>query len=347
MLPTNRGGFRLFRFAGIDVFLHWSWLVVAVIEVQYRAATYTSMLWNAAEYLSLFAIVLLHEFGHSLACRQVGGEANEIILWPLGGVAYVSPPPRPGAVLWSLAAGPLVNVLLVPVFLLVLVVSSGMGWPTTFPDLHSLIWSVWSINLALLVFNMLPVYPLDGGQILRALLWFFIGPTRSLLVATIIGFVGVLGLGALALVAQSFWIGILAFFVALNCWRSFQHARAMMALEAAPRRSNFACPACHTAPPVGAIWACGKCREGFDPFETGTACPKCGAQFESTRCPHCGAMSPLRGVGGIGKRPDVSRRGAHHPAADHGGAFSSPRERLQSATRSGDAVTGWAVRRRP
>ena len=58
----------------------------------------------------------MHEFGHALACRQVGGKANQIMLWPLGGVAYVSPPQRPGAMLWSIAAGPLVNVVLVPVF---------------------------------------------------------------------------------------------------------------------------------------------------------------------------------------------------------------------------------------
>ena len=48
-------------------------------------------------YLALFSIVLLHEFGHALACRQVGGKADQIVLWPLGGVAYVAPPPRPGA----------------------------------------------------------------------------------------------------------------------------------------------------------------------------------------------------------------------------------------------------------
>ena len=49
---------------------------------------------------------MLHEFGHALACRQVGGQADLIVLWPLGGVAYVNPPPRPGALLWSIAAGP-------------------------------------------------------------------------------------------------------------------------------------------------------------------------------------------------------------------------------------------------
>ena len=52
---------------------------------------------HAYLFLGLFLIVTLHEFGHALACRQVGGKADQIVLWPLGGVAYVAPPPRPGA----------------------------------------------------------------------------------------------------------------------------------------------------------------------------------------------------------------------------------------------------------
>ena len=73
-------------------------------------------MWSVLECLALFLIVLIHEFGHQLACRQVGGKTHDIILWPLGGVAYVSPPQRPGAQLWSIAAGPLVNVVLFPMF---------------------------------------------------------------------------------------------------------------------------------------------------------------------------------------------------------------------------------------
>jgi len=95
MTPTRQGSFHLFRFAGIDIFLHWSWFVVAVIEVQNRSGSYTSITWNVLEYLALFAIVLMHECGHALACRQVGGHADQIVLWPLGGVAYVDPPPGP------------------------------------------------------------------------------------------------------------------------------------------------------------------------------------------------------------------------------------------------------------
>jgi len=85
MASTREGSIHLFRFSGVDVFLHWSWFLVAVIEIKHRTGLYSSLAWNVAEYLSLFLIVLLHEFGHAMACRQVGGIANQIVLWPLGG----------------------------------------------------------------------------------------------------------------------------------------------------------------------------------------------------------------------------------------------------------------------
>src|SRR5438876_547496 len=138
MLPTHRGSFRLFRFAGVQVFLHWSWFVVALIEINTRSKEYSSLVWNTFEYVTLFAIVLIHEFGHALACRQVGGKADQIVLWPLGGVAYVSPPPRAGATLWSIAAGPLVNVILAPPLTLLVALGSS-GWAGEMPNLYALV----------------------------------------------------------------------------------------------------------------------------------------------------------------------------------------------------------------
>src|SRR6201997_1165574 len=199
-MPTGRdGSIRLFGLAGIDVFLHWSWFLVAVYEIQSRSGRYSSILWNILEYLALFLIVLLHEFGHALACRQVGGNANRIVLWPLGGVAYVDPPPRPGATLWSIAAGPLVNVALIPILFAVGILIRSAGLADAAPNAYALLRTVSLINLGLLIFNILPIYPLDGGQILRSLLWFMLGRARSLLVATILGFVGVAAFIALAL----------------------------------------------------------------------------------------------------------------------------------------------------
>ncbi|MFZ3202191.1 MAG: M50 family metallopeptidase, partial [Candidatus Acidiferrales bacterium] len=171
MQNIRRGAIHLFRVAGIDLYLHWSWFLVAAYEIETRAGTYSSPVWNAVEYLALFLIVTLHEFGHALACRSVGGTANQIVLWPLGGVAYVDPPPRPGATLWSIAAGPLVNVALVPVFYALESLARTSVWADTMPNGYELLHAVWWINVGLLAFNILPIYPLDGGQILRSLLW--------------------------------------------------------------------------------------------------------------------------------------------------------------------------------
>ena len=275
------------------MFLHWSWFVVALYEVQERTSRYSSPAWNVAEYLSLFAIVTLHEFGHALACRRVGGAADQIVLWPLGGLAYVSPPQRPGATLWSTAAGPLVNVALLPVLVSLLLLGRSLGWAAAFPDGIALLRAVSFMNFGLLVFNLLPVYPLDGGQILRSLLWFAMGRVRSLIVATVFGFLGVLGLGSLAFRARSSWLGILAAFVALNCWRGFQQARALSRIARLPRHHGFACPSCGSAPPIGALWVCGGCRQPFDTFETRAVCPRCGAQFSATHCVDCGSLHPI------------------------------------------------------
>ena len=206
-MPTGRqGSIHLFQFKGIDVFLHWSWFLFAVFEIKSRAGQYSSVMWNVLEYLALFLIVLVHEFGHALACRQTGGSANRIVLWPLGGVAYVDPPPRPAATLWSIAAGPLVNVVLIPVLCWRLGCPQRRRSATPTP---CSCWHIFFINTVLLIFNILPIYPLDGGQILRALLWFVMGRARSLMVATVLGFIGAAAFVYFAERASSVWLLVL------------------------------------------------------------------------------------------------------------------------------------------
>lgn len=293
-MPTGRqGSIHLFRFSGIDVFLHWSWFLVAAYEIQTRKGSYSSVTWNVLEYLALFLIVMIHEFGHALACRQVGGRADRIVLWPLGGVAYVDPPPRPGATLWSIAAGPLVNVVLFPILLVIFTLVRSAGWAETTPDLYRFVRSVLYIDLGLLIFNILPIYPLDGGQILRSLLWFVLGRARSLIVATVLGLIGVAGFIALALWRQDLWLGAIALFMFMNCWSGLQHARALLRLAKLPRRDGFACPSCKSAPPIGEYWTCGKCGQPFDMFQPQGVCPHCSTQYSQTKCMDCGRLNPM------------------------------------------------------
>ena len=274
------------------MYLHWAWFLAAAYFVN-QARGYSSPVWSVLECLSLFLIVLIHEFGHQLACRSVGGKTNQIILWPLGGVAFVTPPQRPGAQLWSIAAGPLVNVILFPIFSALLWVGKRFVQDDAIPDWFRFLNNLWLINLVLLIFNMLPIFPLDGGQILRSLLWFVFGRARSLMIASSLGFVGVAGLIALALWEQSIWLGILCVFIAMNCWAGFQQARALAKVANAPRRAGFFCPHCKLAPPVGNFWTCAKCGNPFDIFETQGACSHCAVQYAATSCPECGSVRPI------------------------------------------------------
>jgi len=291
MPSRTQGSIHLFRIAGIDVYLHWWWFLIAVYEINSRKGSYSSIGWNVAEYLALFVIVLMHEFGHALACRQVGGKADTILLWPFGGVAYVDPPQRPGATLWSIAAGPLVNVALLPVFYELLSVSRSQDWSL---DARKLLWVLlWRIDLGLLIFNILPVYPLDGGQILRSLLWFVLGKARSLMAATVIGFIGIAGFIGLALWKQDYWLGFICLYLLMSCWGGLQHALQLAKVDKLPRRHGFACPSCKVAPPVGDLWKCGKCGQAFDTFATQATCPYCQTHFDTTKCGECGASHPI------------------------------------------------------
>ena len=233
------GTIRLFKFSGIQVYLHFSWFLVAAYELTQRTGVYSSQIWAGYEYLSLFGIVLLHEFGHALACRQTGGTADQIVLWPLGGIAFVNPPRRAGAMLWSIAAGPLVNVVLLPVLYVALALVRPGAGPS---DLYLLVWHIWLINIALLIFNLLPVYPLDGGQILRALLWFPLGEIRSLQIASVVGLVGAVLLAALALllqIMQPIWVLVLSAFLISQAITGWRYAKALVQEEEANRQARL------------------------------------------------------------------------------------------------------------
>lgn len=298
MTPTRKGAFHLFRLLGIDVYLHWSWFVVAVYQISMRPNVYASPIWKVAEYITLFLIVLIHEFGHALASRQVGGSSDQIVLWPFGGVAYVNAPQRPGATLWSIAAGPLVNVVIALLTLPWL----REGWDmfssdmfALMPDEHRFLCMMALINFWLLIFNIIPVYPLDGGQILRSLLWFPLGKAWSLFIATIIGFIGGAAMMVYALWPPypSLWMAAMIVFLLVNCWQGFKYARVLRKLDRLPRHSDFKCPVCRTSPPAGAYWRCRQCGGVSDVFATSGVCPQCGTTAGTTLCPDCGAASPL------------------------------------------------------
>lgn len=233
---TPPGTWPLFTFRGIPVFLHWSWVLVAIYRINTGRGGYPHIGWDIAQFLMLFVIVLLHEFGHAFAARQVGGRADRILLWPFGGIAFVETPPRPGAYLWGIAAGPLVNVALFPVFYVLarnycdpldlqsfwILVDGGGIEPV-----GQFLYSIFFLNTLMLAFNLLPVFPMDGGQLLRGVLWYLVGSTKSLLIAAWTGLI--LG-GAIALyvaiVLESVFLAVMMGLMVYQSWSVIQNLRA-------------------------------------------------------------------------------------------------------------------------
>ena len=172
-----RSSFTIGRFAGIEVGINWSWLVVFALIVWTLARgifpatnpglgreTYVGMAVVAA--FLFFLSLLLHEYGHALEARREGMEIEGITLWLFGGVAkFRGMFPSAGAEFRIAIAGPLVSLLLGVLFVLA-------AWMGDFPQTVDGV-AAWLgyINLTLLVFNLLPALPLDGGRVLRSALW--------------------------------------------------------------------------------------------------------------------------------------------------------------------------------
>ncbi|NRA58959.1 MAG: hypothetical protein HRU13_12665 [Phycisphaerales bacterium] len=186
----------------------------------------------------MFGLVLLHEYGHCFACRWVGGEADEIMLWPLGGLAYCRPPHEWKAELITVLGGPAVNAaLLVPLGVASMLVNDGWQyavfnpfrppWPST--GLFELtVFALHYINLVLLLFNMLvPMYPMDAGRVIQCLMWRKIGYQKSLWISCNIGVGAALALAVVAFSTERMLLLGIALFGGFSCWQQKQSLKMM------------------------------------------------------------------------------------------------------------------------
>jgi Zn-dependent protease len=199
--------------AGIRVRLHGLFLFFILFELL-RALTNDGWMWTLSAVLPLelllFTFVLLHEFGHCYGCRTVGGTADDVLIWPLGGLAFCDPPPRPLDHLVTTLAGPMVNlmsmVLLAPPLAFFGAFSPALFNPLRLPvDVQGPAFYLalaWYVNYCLLLFNMLlPIYPFDLGRVVQELLWFRFGFVRATAIATTIGMAGAVLLASVSLFA--------------------------------------------------------------------------------------------------------------------------------------------------
>lgn len=168
-----RWSINLFRVFGIQLAVHISFLLLLVYYAWegWVLGGALGMVWSVALIVLFFLCVILHELGHSLTARRYGVMVPRILLLPIGGMAEFDRIPRkPSAELLITLAGPAVNFLLV-LLLLPLMWRNLLGLAET-PDYSGaeILLQLWWANLIMGTFNLLPVFPMDGGRIFRALL---------------------------------------------------------------------------------------------------------------------------------------------------------------------------------
>ena len=172
------GSFRVARVFGIDIEIHFSWLVILGIlawalsegffPTQYEGwATSTYWIVGTISAVLLFLTVLIHELAHALVALRKGLEVPRITLFIFGGVSHLGRQPRTaGEEFFISAAGPLTSVL-------VAVVTAGLAWffSTRNEQAEAVFTYLAFVNVLLAIFNTLPGFPLDGGRVLRSIVW--------------------------------------------------------------------------------------------------------------------------------------------------------------------------------
>ena len=206
---------HLGKLFGIDVKVHWSffllpaWLMFSTLLAGGSAATASA---SIVLILAGFGCVVLHEIGHALAARNFGIGTHDIVLYPIGGVAsLLRIPKNPIQELVIAVAGPAVNVVIAAALFAWMAVAPLAGFAGWL--MLNLAW----VNVALVVFNMLPAFPMDGGRVLRSVLAMFTSHYRATQIATSVGKVAAVGLGLLGLFSGQpmlMLIGVFVYFAA-------------------------------------------------------------------------------------------------------------------------------------
>jgi Zn-dependent protease len=236
-----RGSFRLIRVAGIEIKVHVTFPLVLLLGAMQWGGTHGApgAAFGVLLMLALFACVVLHELGHSLVAQRLGIPVREIVLLPIGGVAVLSKNPRkPVHELAIAVAGPLVNVVIAALLAAALGAAGRLKLDSetllatgTAPSVDTLLHWLLAANVTLVLFNLIPAFPMDGGRILRSALAMAVGFTRATRIAAGVGQVIALALGFFAIVQGEILLAFLALFVFLSAGgeRAAEEARGLLA----------------------------------------------------------------------------------------------------------------------
>jgi Zn-dependent protease len=211
--------FRIARIMGTDVKVHFTFLIlIAYLYVTTRSsAGAEAALEITGFFLALFVCVLLHEFGHILMARRFGIRTPDVILLPIGGLARLERlPEKPRQEFWIAVAGPAVTLVIalgISLYVRHLGLPLVWPWPFDLPTDTGFWQLLGATNVALLAFNLIPAYPMDGGRVLRSLLAARLGMVKATRIAARIGQALAIGAGAYALYAWQPMLALIAVFV--------------------------------------------------------------------------------------------------------------------------------------
>jgi Zn-dependent protease len=234
-----RGSFKIFTWLGIPVFLHWTFGLIFLYilwHAQAEGLGTIETIWLTALFLSLFLCVLLHEYGHAIAARRYGVKTRDIVLMPIGGVARLERmPEKPFQEFVVAIAGPAVNVV-IAVFLFAILgftveegayaemlfsavqtrdigqeIATESGYLMS-PAVHFFIYLAFT-NVVLVIFNMIPAFPMDGGRVFRALLSMWLGRPKATKIAAWLGQVIALMLVGAGIWGSDYMLSLLGIFV--------------------------------------------------------------------------------------------------------------------------------------
>lgn len=232
-----RGSLKVFTWFGIPVYVHWSFGLIFLYilwKANQQSFSTNETLWMTGLYMALFGCVLLHEYGHALTARRYGIRTRDIVLLPIGGMARLERmPEKPIQELVVAIAGPMVNLVIA------ILLALCIGFLAHPDQLEALRLSIQAEaageiveetgieitkllqygimlalgNLVLVIFNMIPAFPMDGGRVFRALLSMRIGRPRATKIAALVG-QGIAGLLAIwGIMEENYSLALLGLFV--------------------------------------------------------------------------------------------------------------------------------------
>ena len=202
-------GFSIGQYWGITVRLHFTFILFAL----WRATHYSNLAYGLAVVIGFWFCILLHEFGHALAARWCDGECDDILLWPLGGLAYCRPAFHPTAHLITTVAGPFVTLVLWLLFTGLFWLFSSLLYPSLPGVVYRFTYEMKLWNGWLLAFNLLPAFPMDGGRMLRDILWHKLSAEKATAIAVRLSQVMAITAAAWGIYRQGYWLIFLACFV--------------------------------------------------------------------------------------------------------------------------------------